>query len=223
MVTWVVFLTIGLVIGIAAGFFFGQLDGFKRRQREELQSKLESTQKTLAEYKQEVTAHFVKTSSLVNNLTESYKAVHEHLAGGAKVLCDSQLEVNKLNINDVKLIDEKSEPTSVTAFTSANATEDVKSATLTDTDKLTPDKSGEKTIDKTSHSSAEDAKKPQDVKLSEIEKLTPEIPSDTDSIANKDVASASIIATSAVDRDRSGVNPQSDNEQVKVPHTRTVH
>jgi uncharacterized membrane-anchored protein YhcB (DUF1043 family) len=222
MVTWVVFLTIGLVIGIAAGFFFGQLDGFKRRQREELQSKLESTQKELIDYKQEVTSHFVKTSTLVNNLTESYKAVHEHLAGGAKVLCDSQFQVKKLNIEDVKLIDEKTEtpvPPPVTAFASASTIDEVKPV---NSDNLSADKNNKESSDKIVVNTAS-AKKPQSVKPSKDEKidtLTTEIPSD--SVANKEVLSTSTPIASTVDVERS-TKLQSDNEQAETPHTRTVH
>ena len=107
MVTWVIFLTIGLVIGIAAGMFIGQLDDIKRKQREELQKKLESAEQELVDYKCQVTEHFVKTSTLVNNMTESYKAIHDHLSIGAGTLCDSQLDVSKLNFTEVKVIEKQ--------------------------------------------------------------------------------------------------------------------
>ncbi len=107
MVTWVIFLTIGLVIGIAAGMFIGQLDDIKRKQREELQNKLDSTRQELADYKHKVTEHFVQTSALVNNMTESYKAIHDHLSVGAGTLCDSPLDVNKLNISEVNVIEKQ--------------------------------------------------------------------------------------------------------------------
>ena len=107
MVTWVIFLTIGLVIGIAAGLFIGQLDDLKRKQHEEMQHKLESAEKELVDYKSKVTEHFVQTSVLVNNMTDSYKAIHDHLSTGAGTLCDSQLDVAKLNISEVNVIEKQ--------------------------------------------------------------------------------------------------------------------
>lgn len=98
MVTWVVFLSVGLVVGLVAGVFFGQMDIFKKKQREELKTKLDATEKELASYKMEVTEHFLVTSALVNSMTESYQAVHEHLAKGANRLCDSTVNVNRLNV-----------------------------------------------------------------------------------------------------------------------------
>ncbi|WP_415901763.1 YhcB family protein [Neptuniibacter sp. QD29_5] len=75
-----------LVVGAVIGFLMGRSDGGAQRQAE-LAEKLESTQKELDSYKSEVTEHFEKTAALVNNLTNSYKDVHEHLATGAQGLC----------------------------------------------------------------------------------------------------------------------------------------
>ena len=90
MVSWVVYIAIGLIIGGAAGFFLGRLDDFSQKEKQAMQDKLDQAQKEMANYKHEVTEHFVATAGLVNNLTESYQAVHEHLAKGAKSLCDHQ-------------------------------------------------------------------------------------------------------------------------------------
>ncbi|WP_415898903.1 YhcB family protein [Neptuniibacter sp. QD48_11] len=75
-----------LVVGAVIGFLMGRSGGDAQRQAE-LAEKLESTQKELDSYKNEVTEHFEKTAALVNNLTNSYKDVHEHLATGAQGLC----------------------------------------------------------------------------------------------------------------------------------------
>ena len=72
-----------------------------------MQHKLESAEQELENYKNKVTEHFVQTSVLVNNMTDSYKAIHEHLSTGAGTLCDSQLDVAKLNISDVKVIEKQ--------------------------------------------------------------------------------------------------------------------
>jgi uncharacterized membrane-anchored protein YhcB (DUF1043 family) len=38
-------------------------------------------------YEDEVVEHFTETATLLNNLTEQYRAVHNHLAKGASALC----------------------------------------------------------------------------------------------------------------------------------------
>ncbi|MDH5325161.1 MAG: YhcB family protein [Gammaproteobacteria bacterium] len=106
MVTWVVFLSLGLLVGMAAGVYFGQMDIFRRRQREELKARLENAENELSRYKMEVTEHFLVTASLVNSMTESYQAVHEHLAKGANRLCDSTVNVNRLNVTSKRQLDE---------------------------------------------------------------------------------------------------------------------
>ncbi len=40
------------------------------------------------EFKEEVTDHFVETAQLINQLTDSYKAIFEHLSEGADKLVD---------------------------------------------------------------------------------------------------------------------------------------
>ena len=105
MVSWVVYIAIGLIIGGAAGFFLGRLDDFSQKEKQAMQDKLDQAQKEMANYKHEVTEHFVATAGLVNNLTESYQAVHEHLAKGAKTLCDHQVAVNRLEVTRPVVID----------------------------------------------------------------------------------------------------------------------
>ena len=105
MVSWVVYIAIGLIIGGAAGFFLGRLDDFSQKEKQAMQDKLDQAQKEMANYKHEVTEHFVATAGLVNNLTESYQAVHEHLAKGAKSLCDHQVAVNRLEVTRPVVID----------------------------------------------------------------------------------------------------------------------
>ncbi len=77
---------VALVVGAVIGFLMGRSGGNNNRQQE-LSEQLESTQKELESYKEQVTGHFEKTAALVNNLTQSYQDVHEHLAKGAQGLC----------------------------------------------------------------------------------------------------------------------------------------
>lgn len=74
-----------LFVGALIGYLMGRAGGGNNQA--EIAAQLEDTKKELEEYKSEVTTHFEKTAELVNNLTSSYKDVHEHLASGAQGLC----------------------------------------------------------------------------------------------------------------------------------------
>jgi len=109
MVSWVLFLGIGLVVGVVAGLYFARLDDVSNKQKNALQQKLDQAEQQLETYKSQVTEHFLKTASLVNSMTESYKAVHEHLALGARALCDSPVNVAQLEMPATKLLDSANE------------------------------------------------------------------------------------------------------------------
>lgn len=105
MITWVLFLGIGLVVGVIAGLYFARLDDVSNKQKMALQQKLESAEQQLKAYQSQVTEHFLQTASLVNSMTDSYRAVHEHLAMGARELCDSQVNVAQLEMPSTQLLD----------------------------------------------------------------------------------------------------------------------
>ena len=75
-----------LVVGGIIGFLFGRSGAGNSRQAE-LAEQLQTTRNELENYKEDVANHFEKTAELVNNLTNSYQDVHQHLAGGAQNLC----------------------------------------------------------------------------------------------------------------------------------------
>ncbi|MFV2056523.1 MAG: YhcB family protein [Thiohalomonadales bacterium] len=87
MITWVIFLAIGILIGVAAGLYFSRLDDAAKRTQDTLSKQLEQKDSELAEYKEHVKSHFVTTADLINNMTESYRAVHDHLSTGVSDLC----------------------------------------------------------------------------------------------------------------------------------------
>jgi len=105
MITWVLVLGIGLVVGVVAGIYFARLDDFSNKQKKILQQKLEFAEQQLRSYKSQVNEHFLITASLVNSMTESYKAVHAHLAVGARELCDTPLTEMQLEISSTKVLD----------------------------------------------------------------------------------------------------------------------
>jgi uncharacterized membrane-anchored protein YhcB (DUF1043 family) len=80
----VVFLAIGVAVGAAAGHFFSPAIGEAKR----LRSDLERLQREHESYRSSVNSHFRKTADLVGQMTKSYAAVYDHLAGGARRFCD---------------------------------------------------------------------------------------------------------------------------------------
>lgn len=58
-----------------------------RRQYGKLIRERDEARKALLDYRQQVDHHFLRTAELVNNMTESYRKVHEHLSEGAQDLC----------------------------------------------------------------------------------------------------------------------------------------
>ena len=86
-----ILMTVAAAVCVAIGFFLGRFGGGKKQQ-----SELQQAQADLQDYKDQVAAHFVKTSALVNQMTESYRQVHQHLAVGANVLCQDSEAANAL-------------------------------------------------------------------------------------------------------------------------------
>lgn len=79
---------------LAAGLFIGLLLGRtlhpKEQQRKEAENKLEEAQEQLRDYQHEVTEHFAKTAKLFNDLSHSYRDVHEHLSSSAMRLANPE-------------------------------------------------------------------------------------------------------------------------------------
>ncbi len=78
---------VALAVGGLIGYLLGR-SGSDAGQRKALSNQLDEAQAELATYKQDVTEHFEKTAELVNQLTNTYKDVHQHLASGAQSLCE---------------------------------------------------------------------------------------------------------------------------------------
>lgn len=76
-------LLVGLVIGAALALLLSPARRNHRRMSRERDEALANLQR----YREEVDQHFTRTAELVNNMTASYRAVHEHLSGGARSLC----------------------------------------------------------------------------------------------------------------------------------------
>lgn len=97
-INWL-FAIIALVIGLLIGFGIAT---FRRRDPESNEAKVERLDSELKAYREEVSDHFVKTAALVNNLTQSYKEVYDHLEGGAYKLVDDQVLQEQLGMVDAE-------------------------------------------------------------------------------------------------------------------------
>ena len=132
MITWVLYLCIGIVVGGMAGYYFAKLDDLSKKQKQELEDKLQKSEQELVDYKDQVTTHFKETANLINNMTESYQKVHEHLAAGSVELCNNAIEVNKLTVSSKQLssLTETTETTSDEEVTSLADSEAPKTDTV---------------------------------------------------------------------------------------------
>lgn len=99
-----------LVIVIIASGILGLVLGYllsNRRnhnaisQCKELEDKLESSEKVLQKYQSEVADHFSQSATLINELTNSYKKVHEHMVNGVNTLYTKEKVLSNISIGDI--------------------------------------------------------------------------------------------------------------------------
>lgn len=78
------------LVGLAVGGLAVYLLLPARRQQGQLRKERDEAAAALTHHREEVDAHFLRTAELVNQLTSSYRAMHDHLSGGARTLCTEQ-------------------------------------------------------------------------------------------------------------------------------------
>lgn len=133
-----------LVLGLVCGLLFGRATNTPYQEAKELKESLEAVQHELETYKSEVTQHFTKTAELVNEMTDNYRNVHSHLAGGAQTLCAGALQLESMGSSTEALeaqaeevtevnAEERAETTTVEAVTSAASSEDTAAETTAET------------------------------------------------------------------------------------------
>ncbi|WP_168927421.1 YhcB family protein [Nitrincola alkalilacustris] len=84
-----------LAVGALIGYLIGR-SGDAEQQKRKLEEELTATRQEMDKYKKDVTSHFEQTASLVNELTDNYRKVHQHLASSAQTLCPGQPAGNAL-------------------------------------------------------------------------------------------------------------------------------
>jgi len=87
---------IALVAGAMIGALVYRLFSPSVKLANKIKSDLDQTRGELASYKASVGLHFDKTSELVNDLTQNYVRVYQHLAEGAQTLGDNKAFPNLL-------------------------------------------------------------------------------------------------------------------------------
>lgn len=94
---------ISLLAGAGLGAFLLYLFRAQVYSRE-LEQRLHEAENTLQSYQRDVAEHFAQTSQLVNNLTQSYRDVHEHLANSALKLATPAISRQILESANVNLL-----------------------------------------------------------------------------------------------------------------------
>ncbi len=88
LTTVVLIASIAFIAGSLLSLLLSRSFSASEQKTRSLETRLQEAEESLANYQQEVTEHFSETAKLVNNLTQNYKDVHEHLAGSALKLAN---------------------------------------------------------------------------------------------------------------------------------------
>jgi uncharacterized membrane-anchored protein YhcB (DUF1043 family) len=75
------------ILGLLLGWTTGRRTSSAAKKYRDIALKLDQVMQDKKAYEDEVVEHFTETAKLLNNLTESYRDVHNHLAQGAASLC----------------------------------------------------------------------------------------------------------------------------------------
>ena len=90
------FSILALIVGAMIGALAYRLLAPSVKQTDKIKTELDQAREELNSYKASVNQHFSKTSELVNDLTQNYVKVYQHLAEGAQTLVDSKTFTNLL-------------------------------------------------------------------------------------------------------------------------------
>jgi len=88
--TLVIVAVVSLLVGLLAGIMGGRWTSKDAQRYREVERKLDQVMQDKKTFEDEVVDHFADTAKLLNNLTESYRDVHNHLATGAASLCQGK-------------------------------------------------------------------------------------------------------------------------------------
>lgn len=102
------------ILGFALGLVLGCIGTYlylgRYSQTAKLREELSELRERFSDYRDQVTQHFMRTSELVQEMTQSYRAVYEHLATGAQDLCEGEVEAPSLDTPKKDLLAENAHP-----------------------------------------------------------------------------------------------------------------
>lgn len=86
-----------LAIGVAVGLLIARrVDSNSPGKVEELEARIQELQRFHDDYREHVSDHFSTTADLVQQMTDSYRDVYQHLARGAQDLCNDEIAARLL-------------------------------------------------------------------------------------------------------------------------------
>ncbi|MDJ1140430.1 YhcB family protein [Marinicella marina] len=89
---------LNMVMAGALGLIIGALFMYFASKKTSSEQSVKAVQEKLDSYQSEVEDHFAKTADLIDNLTESYKEVFNHLSDSAeKLLTEEQIQNQLIN------------------------------------------------------------------------------------------------------------------------------
>lgn len=88
------------ILGLALGALLGRRSSPAAQRQRAAELKLDQMLQDKKAYEDEVVDHFTETATLLNNLTERYRDVHNHLAKGANTLCQGKGPVSLDRLED---------------------------------------------------------------------------------------------------------------------------
>jgi uncharacterized membrane-anchored protein YhcB (DUF1043 family) len=101
----------GALIGLALGVVWGRSRSRGDANRVlELEEQIRIAEADHAQYRTQVSGHFVETSRRLHDLTLQYKSVYEHLADGARTLCPEGAVAIAPSLAEAALPETLSEP-----------------------------------------------------------------------------------------------------------------
>ncbi len=88
--------TVGIIIAGIIGAAIGAVAMFVLKGKQPADQSVQAVEEKLNQYQQDVESHFAKTADLIDNLTNSYKEVFEHLSDSAENLLTEEQIKNQL-------------------------------------------------------------------------------------------------------------------------------
>ncbi|MEX0619190.1 MAG: DUF1043 family protein [Pseudohongiellaceae bacterium] len=88
--TWLI-ATVCLALGVVVGVIFAKRINSGSERVKELEDQVRNLEDRHSRYRESVSEHFGLTAELVQQMTESYREVYQHLATGARELCSADV------------------------------------------------------------------------------------------------------------------------------------